>query len=278
MVILPRRDDFEDGEDRRLPRNFRGQTLDRSKFKAATMDTAIPADNRGYRLLQAMGWKAGNGLGKNQQGIIDPVRLDCNEFKLGLGKDSEYNYYATEATKERLTLDSEIDENVVRQRRVGEAERAEKITAEKKKVTKKFYCEICDAQYQTALQWEEHLCSYNHGHKKRFLEMKAMMKGRDEGPSAEEREQEAAQKEMRKAMKQAQKVAQQAQQRAATQPPPPPPPPPVEDTHVESLDSGKRTAVKLAMGGMKKTKLGGGMAKKKSKPMGMTFDLANDGE
>ena len=32
-------------------------------------------------------------------GRVDPVRLDSNDFKMGLGKNTEYNYYATEATK-----------------------------------------------------------------------------------------------------------------------------------------------------------------------------------
>ena len=31
------RDDFEDGEDRQLPRNYKGQTLDTSTFKASSI-------------------------------------------------------------------------------------------------------------------------------------------------------------------------------------------------------------------------------------------------
>lgn len=94
------RGDFEDGEDRRLPRQYLNSGgLRTSGFKAASMDQAIPSSNPGFQLLQKMGWTAGQGLGKKGQGRVDPVRLDANEFKMGLGKNSEYNYYATEATK-----------------------------------------------------------------------------------------------------------------------------------------------------------------------------------
>src|SRR3954451_15932896 len=34
----------------------------------------IGEDNIGNRLLQNMGWKAGEGLGKNKNGIIDPIQ------------------------------------------------------------------------------------------------------------------------------------------------------------------------------------------------------------
>lgn len=52
------------------------------------MDTAIPASNVGYRLLQRLGWRPGGGLGREQQGRVDPVRLDANDTgtRTGLGR------------------------------------------------------------------------------------------------------------------------------------------------------------------------------------------------
>lgn len=259
-------DDFKEFEDRRLPRKWLNEGgLKTGGFKAATMDTAIPETNRGFRLLQLMGWKVGQGLGKTAQGRIDPVRLDSNDFKMGLGKNTEYNYYATEATKERLKLDSELDEHEVRVRRAGEAIREEKIQKEVKKVTREFYCEICDAQYQNVMQMEEHLSSYNHHHKKRFIEMKAMMKSRDDVVSSEDREQQMAEREMKKAMKQAKFFAAQQSAQAPEQI--------KDDKAVESLESGKRAAVTVSMGAKKGSF--GKMSKKKPK-LAMTFATDDD--
>ena len=96
------------------------------------------------------------------------------------------------------------------------------------------------------MQMEEHLSSYNHNHKKRFVEMKAMMKCQS-SESAEERETLMAKREMEKAMKLASAAAVRSGSGSAPTKPP--------DKVVESLESGKRSAVKVSL-------LGGGGKKK----------------
>jgi len=144
--------------------------------------------------------------------------------------------------QERLRLDSEIDEQMVKERREGEAIREENTAAQAKKVLREFYCEICAVQYQTVMQMEEHLSSYNHTHKKRFIEMKEMMKGSSDIEATQQRDNLLAQREMQKAMKLA-SAAQNTTVNLLAKPP---------DRVVEPLESGKRSAVRVSLGGLKK--------------------------
>ncbi len=51
-----------------LPINHRASdTLDTSNMVVATVDTAITCNNKGYQMLQKMGW-GGKGLGRNEDG------------------------------------------------------------------------------------------------------------------------------------------------------------------------------------------------------------------
>lgn len=56
--------DRHTGSPRSGPRGY----VDYTKVEAADMDTHIPANNVGYKLLLKMGWKAGTGLGQNASG------------------------------------------------------------------------------------------------------------------------------------------------------------------------------------------------------------------
>ena len=47
-----------------------------------------------------------------------------------------------------------------------EAERTERIKQDVKEIQKVFYCELCNKQYKLASEFETHLSSYDHNHKK----------------------------------------------------------------------------------------------------------------
>ena len=50
--------------------------------------------------------------------------------------------------------------------RQEEAERTERIRQDVKEIQKVFYCELCNKQYKLASEFETHLSSYDHNHKK----------------------------------------------------------------------------------------------------------------
>jgi len=53
--------------------------------KAASVKKPIEESNKGSRMLKAMGWKKGQGLGKNSRGITAPVNAEMHVRGAGLG-------------------------------------------------------------------------------------------------------------------------------------------------------------------------------------------------
>ncbi|XP_077968141.1 G patch domain-containing protein 11-like isoform X2 [Styela clava] len=52
------------------------------------LDTKLGNENKGFAMLQKMGYKPGEGLGKNKTGRVEPVPIAVKANKTGLGKDS----------------------------------------------------------------------------------------------------------------------------------------------------------------------------------------------
>lgn len=92
------------------------------------------------------------------------------------------------------------------------AEREQKIQSEVKEIRKVFFCELCNKQYKLAMEFEAHLSSYDHNHRKRFKEMREMH-GSSSRDDRQKREQQRQEKEMAKfaQMADAQKLQQQQQ-------------------------------------------------------------------
>ncbi|WRX25329.1 G-patch domain - like 10 [Theobroma cacao] len=231
-------------EDFRLPINHKPtENVDLENVEQATLDTRLNSSNIGFRLLQKMGWK-GKGLGKDEQGITEPIRSGIRDPKLGIGKQEEDDFFTAEENIQRRKLDIEVEETEEHAKKREKAaysiyvclligmvyhrgtstsealvnfmqfllpggfycllrahyenpEREQKIQTEVKEIRKVFYCELCNKQYKLAMEFEVHLSSYDHNHRKRFKEMREMH-GSSSRDDRQKREQQRQEKEMAK--------------------------------------------------------------------------------
>ncbi|KAK4282681.1 hypothetical protein QN277_014028 [Acacia crassicarpa] len=228
-------------EDFRLPINHRPtENVDLDNVEQASLDSQITSSNIGFKLLQKMGWK-GKGLGKNEQGIIEPIKSGIRDPRLGVGKQEEDDFFTAEENIQRKKLDVELEETEenMRKREVL-AEREQKIQTEVNEIRKVFFCELCNKQYKLAMEFEAHLSSYDHNHRKRFKEMKDMH-GSSSRDDRQKREQQRREREMAKfaQMADAQKQQQLQQQQ--------------EESGSASVSSESRTATALADQDQRKT-------------------------
>lgn len=266
------------GDDFQLPITHRPtENLDTDNMEQASEDTQLTSSNVGFRLLQKMGWK-GKGLGKEEQGMVEPIRAKSRDAKLGLGKQEQDDFYTAEENVHRKKLEVELEETeeLVKRREV-EAEREQKIQSEVKEIRKVFFCELCNKQYKLAMEFETHLSSYDHNHKKRFKEMREQQtsRGRDD---RQKREQLRHEKELQR-LAEAQRQQQQ---------PPPALPPLLPEVEIGSTTASlpmqeQRSALKFGFASSKPlaSKMSFGGAAKKSKlvaKVAAVFQEESDGE
>ncbi|KAL6324072.1 hypothetical protein AAG906_006343 [Vitis piasezkii] len=199
-------------EDFRLPINHKPtENVDLDNVEQASLDTQLTSSNIGFRLLQKMGWK-GKGLGKDEQGIIEPIKSGIRDPRLGVGKQEEDDFFTAEENIQRKKLDIELEETEEHaKKREVVAEREQKIQTEVKEIRKVFYCELCNKQYKLAMEFEVHLSSYDHNHRKRFKEMREMH-GTSSRDDRQKREQQRQEREMAKFALMADARKQQQQQ------------------------------------------------------------------
>lgn len=98
------------GEEFRLPITHRPvENLNTEFLEQASVHTSLSSSNIGFRLLQKMGWR-GKGLGKNEQGIVEPIKAGVRDAKLGVGKQEQDDFYTAEENIHRKKLDVEVEE------------------------------------------------------------------------------------------------------------------------------------------------------------------------
>ncbi|PKI48145.1 hypothetical protein CRG98_031410 [Punica granatum] len=129
--------------------------------------------------------------GRMKQEIVEPIKSDMRQPKLGIGKQEEDDFFTAEENIQRKKLDIDVEgteENI---------KKREKIQNEVKEICKVFFCELCNKQYKLAMEFEVHLSSYDCNHRKRFKEMKEMH-GSTSRDECQKREQQRLDREMAK--------------------------------------------------------------------------------
>lgn len=56
-------------------------------------DKHISRSNVGFQLLMKMGWQQGKPLGKSGVGIVEPIKTEMRDVRMGLGKPEEDEYW-----------------------------------------------------------------------------------------------------------------------------------------------------------------------------------------
>ncbi|KAK9826875.1 hypothetical protein WJX81_002576 [Elliptochloris bilobata] len=190
-----------------LPINHRANDpLETSELNITTVDTAVPESNKGFQMLRAMGWQEGRGLGRNEDGVREPVRGGVEAgLRLGVGKAEEDSFYTAAENIVRKRLEAEVqadeDEGRMRRREEPSASVRSAIRADVAVAQRNLFCETCHKQYKTAAELETHLSSYDHHHKKRLMELKA--------DTAERTRHKRGRREKRRAEKEAAKLQEQ---------------------------------------------------------------------
>ncbi|KAG6902810.1 hypothetical protein C0995_011297 [Termitomyces sp. Mi166 len=185
-----------------------------------TVETKIKPTNKGFAMLEKLGWTEGQPLGisgdgevlyvdcpyidtKRSLGRIDPIPFRIKSDLTGLGKISQDVRMIETTVSQRRGLDSERQQKeteIQRRAREESVARRSALEDELSSTLKAFYCTLCDKQFKTVAQYDEHTNSYAHHHKARFKDMQAnvRLKPKDEIDKRREKERKREEKELRK--------------------------------------------------------------------------------
>lgn len=66
-------------------RKVKGSSNEHAKTQTASVNQQIPSENKGFKMLSKLGWNEGQSLGKNDQGLKEPIPMTTNVGTSGLG-------------------------------------------------------------------------------------------------------------------------------------------------------------------------------------------------
>ncbi|CAH1153570.1 unnamed protein product [Phaedon cochleariae] len=68
------------------------------------LSTAIPNENKGFRLLEKMGFKPGESLGKSRSGIKEPIDIVLRQGTSGIGRESHLKEVKTRNQQQKIKI------------------------------------------------------------------------------------------------------------------------------------------------------------------------------
>ncbi|KAF8168326.1 hypothetical protein B0H34DRAFT_646329 [Crassisporium funariophilum] len=168
-----------------------------------TVETKLKPSNKGFAMLAKLGWVEGQPVGLSADGRTEPIPFYVKKDSTGLGKTSQDVRMIETTVSQRRELDSERQQKEnEEQRRLREDVVARKnaLETEISSTLRAFYCSLCDKQFKTVAQYDEHTNSYAHHHKARFKDMQAnvRIKPKEELDKQKEKERKREEKELRK--------------------------------------------------------------------------------
>lgn len=114
-----------------------------------------------------MGWKESTSLGNTSNGLIAPIQIEMKSDTMGLGQKQVYEKWTNADNVKRKILTQEKEETEEeRIIRIEKAKQLELLQKNIKDINRTFYCKLCNKQYKRASEWDTHLSSYDHNHKK----------------------------------------------------------------------------------------------------------------
>ncbi|XP_072354586.1 G patch domain-containing protein 11 isoform X1 [Scyliorhinus torazame] len=88
-----------------IQENKQKSKKEEEKERRETMlQSSLGSDNKGFALLQKMGYKEGRGLGKSGNGIVEPIPLQIKTGRGGIGHDAAEKRKAEETTERRKRM------------------------------------------------------------------------------------------------------------------------------------------------------------------------------
>ncbi|KAI1296733.1 Angiogenic factor with G patch and FHA domains 1 [Halotydeus destructor] len=91
---------FNDRSENR--RKVKGSSDPNAKTEQASVDVSITKKNKGFRMLEKLGWSEGEGLGKESSGISEPIAVQSISNRAGLGSDSVVSPPVAKTTSRKL--------------------------------------------------------------------------------------------------------------------------------------------------------------------------------